>query len=105
MDGNFWEFPGFSVTNACGPRPSRPMPELTPDALAKFEKEVTDEAFMERLLNFALRRKRARYSLGIWDGHLPGCKEEAHIVQEAIEDVLLGKREEDPNNHSDLPNF
>jgi hypothetical protein len=25
------------------------MPELTPDALAKFEKAVTDEVFMERL--------------------------------------------------------
>jgi hypothetical protein len=81
------------------------MPELTPDAFAKFEHALTDEVFMERLLSFALRRKRARYWRGIWDGHLPGGKEVADIVQEAIEDVLLGKRGWDPEKHPDLLDF
>jgi hypothetical protein len=101
---NFGNYPAFLLTNACG-RPLEAMPELTPDALAKFEKAVTDEVFMERLLGFALRKKRAHYWRGIWDGHLPGGKEVTDIVQEAIDDVLLGKRAWDPSKHPDLLHF
>jgi hypothetical protein len=81
------------------------MPELTPEALAKFEKAVTDEAFMEQLLSFALRRKRAHYWRGVWDGHLPGGKEVSDVVQEAVEDILLGKRAWDPDKNPDLLDF
>lgn len=81
------------------------MAELTPDALAQFEKAVTDEVFMEQLLSFTLRRKRARYWRGVWDGHLPGGKEVTDIVQEAIDDVLLGRRSWDPKKHPDLLDF
>lgn len=81
------------------------MPELTPDALAQFEKAVTSEEFMERLLSFTLRRKRAHYWRGIWDGHLPGGKEAMDIVQEVIADVLTGSRAWDPATHPDLLHF
>lgn len=81
------------------------MPELTPEALAKFEKAVTDEPFLEQLLSFALRRKRANYWRGVWDGHLPGGKEVSDVVQEAVEDILLGKRAWDPDRNPDLLDF
>lgn len=81
------------------------MPELTADALARFEQAVTDEVFMERLLSFALRRKRARYWRGIWDGHLPGGKEVADIVCESLDDVLLGRRKWNPEKDPDLLDF
>jgi hypothetical protein len=80
------------------------MAELTPDALAKFEQTVTDE-FIERLAIFASRRKRSRYWRGVWDGHLPEGKEVADIVQEAIDDVLLGRRTWNPEKHPDLLDF
>lgn len=80
------------------------MAELTPDALAKFEQTVTDE-FIERLAAFALRRKRSRYWRGVWDGHLPGGNEVADIVQEALDDVLHGRRTWDPEKHPDLLDF
>lgn len=80
------------------------MPELTPDALAKFEKAVTDE-FMERLISFALRRKRAHYWRGVWDGHLPGGNEAKDIACEAVDDVLLGRRTWDPEKKPDLLDF
>ncbi len=81
------------------------MPELTADALAQFEKAVTDDQFMERLLSFALRRKRALYWRGVWDGHLPDGKGVADIVQEAITDVVHGKRAWNPEKHPDLLQF
>lgn len=80
------------------------MAELSPDALAKFEQTVTDE-FIERLAVFALRRKRSRYWRGVWDGHLPGGNEVGDIVQEALDDVLLGRRAWDPEKHPDLLDF
>jgi len=80
------------------------MAELTPEALSKFNQTVTDE-FIERLAIFALRRKRSRYWRGVWDGHLPGGKEVADIVQEALDDVLLGRRTWNPEKHPDLLDF
>lgn len=80
------------------------MPELTPDALARFEAEVTDE-FMERLISFALRRKRAHYWRGVWDGHLPDGNEARDIACEAIDDVLLGRRAWDQEKNPDLLDF
>lgn len=81
------------------------MPELTPAALAQFEKAVTDDVFMEQLLSFTLRRKRARYWRGVWDGHLPDGKDVADIVQEAITDVVHGRRAWNPEKNPDLLDF
>jgi hypothetical protein len=80
------------------------MQELTADALAKFEKAVTEE-FIERLSSFALRRKRSRYWRGVWDGHLPSGKEVEDLVREALHDVLLGRRIWDPDKDPDLMAF
>ena len=81
------------------------MAELTPEALAQFENAVTDEEFMERLLSFTLRRIRSRNWRGVWDGHLPGGKDVPDIVQEAIADVLVGKRTWNPEKDPDVLNF
>ena len=81
------------------------MPELTPAALVQLEKAVTDEVFMEKLLSFTLRRKRARYWRGVWDGHLPDGQDVADIVQEAITDVVHGKRAWNPEKNPDLLSF
>jgi len=80
------------------------MAELTPAALVIFEQTVTDE-FMERLLSFTLRRTRARYWRGVWDGHLPGGNEARDIVQETVDDVLLGRRAWDHETQPDLLDF
>lgn len=81
------------------------MAELTPEALAQFENAVANEISMERLLSFTLRRIQSRNWRGVWNGHLPGGKDVADIVQEAVSDVVLGKRTWNPEKEPDVFNF
>ena len=77
------------------------MAAILPEVRRRLEQQPWDDT-IAGLVYYALHKARRLSWQGVRDGHLPGGKEAADVVSQAIEDVLSGTRVWQPAQQPDL---
>jgi DNA-directed RNA polymerase specialized sigma24 family protein len=77
------------------------MAEIPPDVREQLEEHPWEDT-IPRLVLYAIRKAKRLYWQGIMNGHMPGGREAQDVVQDAIEDVLNGRRFWNPVSQPDL---
>jgi DNA-directed RNA polymerase specialized sigma24 family protein len=77
------------------------MAEIPPDVRAQLEAHLWEDT-IPRLELYAIRKAKRLYWQGMMNGNMPSGKEAQDVVQDAIEDVLTGRRSWNPATQPDL---
>ncbi len=77
------------------------MAAIPPEVRQRLEQHPWDDT-MARLVYYAMHKARRLFWQGVRDGPMPGGKEAADVVSQAIADVLSGTRAWQPAQQPDL---
>lgn len=83
------------------PQMMEPQYSVNSELLARIRQEVTP-SFLKKALVYAIHKVRGKFWRGVWNGQMPGGKLAEDFVHDALNDVMFGKRNWNPDS---VPDF